>query len=71
MQHLKALTLMKAQGAKVSLTTASYDPHYAQFVPEITGAAVARMAHHTGARLDTNDYLGTVNDNVEQLTAAF
>ncbi len=37
MQHLKALTLMKTQGVKVGLATASYNPHYARFVSEITG----------------------------------
>ncbi len=70
MQHLKAITLRKA-GVNIILATPSHDPHHAPFASEITGAAVARMAHQTGARPDTNDYLVTVDYHVKQLTAAF
>jgi len=72
MQHLnEVITLMKAQGVKVVLATASYDPRYARLVSENTGAAVAHMAHQTGARPDTDAYLSMVDYNVKQLTAAF
>ena len=71
-QHLnEVITLMKAQGVKVVLATAYYDPRYAQFVSENTGAAVVHMAHQPGARPDTGSYLSMVDYNIKQLTAAF
>jgi ABC-type Zn uptake system ZnuABC Zn-binding protein ZnuA len=69
--HLNALVNeMKAGGVKVVLASAYYDPRYAQFVSENTGAKVVSMANQAGARPGTDDYLAMVDYNVRQLVAA-
>ena len=60
-----------AEQVKVVMASTYYDPRYAQFVSEKTSAVVVHMAHQTGARPDTDDYLSMVDYNVKQLTAAF
>lgn len=69
--HLnEVVNAMKANGVKVVLTAAYYDPRYAQFVSENTGAKVVTMAHQAGARSGTDDYLAMADYNVRQLAAA-
>ena len=61
---------MRAEQIGVVLTTAYYDPRYARFVSEKTGAAVVPIAHQVGARPGTGDYLSMSDYNVKQLAAA-
>jgi ABC-type Zn uptake system ZnuABC Zn-binding protein ZnuA len=69
--HLnKLVNEMKTNGVKVVLASAYYDPRYAQFVSENTGAKVASMANQAGARPGTDDYIAMVDYNVRQLVAA-
>jgi ABC-type Zn uptake system ZnuABC Zn-binding protein ZnuA len=69
--HLtEVVNAMKANGVKVVLAAAYYDPRYAQFVADNTGAKVVNMAHQAGARPGTEDYLAMADYNVRQLVAA-
>lgn len=69
--HLGAvIEQMRAEQVGVVLTTAYYDPRYARFVSEKTGAAVVPIAHQVGARPGTGDYLAMSEYNVRQLAAA-
>lgn len=69
--HLGAIIeRMRAEQVGVVLTTAYYDPRYARFVSEKTGAAVVPIAHQVGARPGTGDYLSMTDYNVRQLAAA-
>ena len=70
--HLGAvIEKMRAEQVGVVLTIAYYDPRYARFVTEKTGAAVVPFAHQVGARPGTGDYLSMTDYNVRQLAAAF
>ena len=69
--HLGAvIERMRTEQVGVVLTTAYYDPRYARFVSEKTGAAVVPVAHQVGARPGTGDYLSMSDYNVKQLAAA-
>jgi len=69
--HLNEVILaMKANDVKAVLAAAYYDPRYAQFVSENTGAKVAAMANQAGARPGTEDYLAMTDYNVRQVAAA-
>ena len=69
--HLGAvIEQMRAEQIGVVLTTAYYDPRYARFVSEKTGAAVVPVAHQVGARPGTGDYLAMTDYNVKQLAVA-
>ena len=61
---------MRTEQIGVVLTTAYFDPRYARFVSEKTGAAVVSIAHQVGARPGTGDYLSMTDYNVRQLAAA-
>jgi ABC-type Zn uptake system ZnuABC Zn-binding protein ZnuA len=61
---------MKASGVHVVLTAAYYDPRYANFVAQHTGARIATMANQAGARPGTEAYLNMVDYNVRQVAAA-
>ena len=61
---------MRAEQIGVVLTTAYFDPRYARFVAENTGAAVVPVAHQVGARPGTDDYLSMTDYNVSQVAAA-
>ena len=61
---------MRAEQVGVVLTIAYYDPRYARFVTEKTGAIVVPFAHQVGARPGTDDYLSMMDYNVTQLAAA-
>ena len=69
--HLGAvIDRMRAEQIGVVLTTAYFDPRYAHFVSEKTGADVVPVAHQVGARPGTDDYLSMTDYNVRQLAAA-
>ena len=69
--HLGAvIEQMREEQIGVVLTTAYYDPRYARFVSEKTGAAVVPVAHQVGARPGTGDYLAMTAYNVKQLAGA-
>ena len=69
--HLGAvIERMLAEQIGVVLTTAYFDPRYARFVAEKTGAAVVPVAHQVGARPGTGDYLSMTDYNVNQVAAA-
>lgn len=61
---------MRTEQVGVVLTTAYYDPRYARFVSEKTGAAVVAIAHQVAARPGTDDYLAMIDYNVTQLAMA-
>jgi len=70
-QHLSGvINLIKRDGIKVVLAAAYYDPRYAQFVSDNSGAKVVHMANQAGARPGTDDYLSMIDYNVRQLAAA-
>jgi ABC-type Zn uptake system ZnuABC Zn-binding protein ZnuA len=70
-KHLRELIrTMQAQGAKLILASAYYDPRHAQFVAQNTGARVVPLANQVGAREGTEDYISMVDYNVRQLATA-
>jgi ABC-type Zn uptake system ZnuABC Zn-binding protein ZnuA len=70
-KHLNELIeSMRAQGVKVILANPYFDPRFAQFVAERTGAQVVNIAHMVGARPGTNDYISMVDYDVRQLAGA-
>ena len=70
-RHLQELVqTMQAEKIGIILTSVYYDPRHAQFLAQHTGAKVVPMAHQSGARPGTDDYLGMVDYNVRQLVAA-
>jgi ABC-type Zn uptake system ZnuABC Zn-binding protein ZnuA len=70
-RHLNELIeSMRAQGVRVILANPYFDPRFAQFVAERTGAQVVSMAHMVGARPGTNDYISMVDYDVRQLAGA-
>jgi zinc/manganese transport system substrate-binding protein len=69
--HLSAvINLMKADDVKVVLAAAYYDPRYARFVSENTGARIVNMANQSGAQAGTDDYIAMIDYNVRQVVAA-
>lgn len=70
-KHLNTvIELMKANGVRAVLAVAYYDPRYAQFISENSGAAVVPMAVQADSRPGTAHYLDMVDYNVKQLSAA-
>jgi ABC-type Zn uptake system ZnuABC Zn-binding protein ZnuA len=70
-KHLRELMqIMQAQGVKLILASAYYDPRHAQFVAQHTGARIVPLANQVGAREGTDDYLSMVDYNVRQLVTA-
>jgi ABC-type Zn uptake system ZnuABC Zn-binding protein ZnuA len=70
-KHLNELIeSMRAQGVKVILANPYFDPRFAQFVAERTGAQVVNIAHMVGARQGTDDYISMVDYDVRQLAGA-
>ncbi len=69
--HLQELiATMKADGAKLILASAYYDPRHADFVARNAGAHVATMANMVGARPGTDDYLSMADYNIRQIVTA-
>jgi ABC-type Zn uptake system ZnuABC Zn-binding protein ZnuA len=70
-KHLNELIeSMRAQGVKVILANPYFDPRFAQFVAERSGAQVVSVAHMVGARPGTTDYIAMVDYDVRQLAGA-
>jgi ABC-type Zn uptake system ZnuABC Zn-binding protein ZnuA len=70
-RHLNELVeRMKASDVRVVITSAYYDPRHAQFIAEATGARVVPLAHQTGARDGTEEYLKMIDYNVRRLADA-
>lgn len=70
-RHLKDLVdRMKAANVRVVITSSYYDPRHAQFIAEATGVRVVALAHQTGSREGTDDYLRMIDYNVRQLASA-
>jgi ABC-type Zn uptake system ZnuABC Zn-binding protein ZnuA len=70
-KHLNALIeMMRDQGVRVILANPYFDPRFAQFVAERTGAQVVNMAHQVGARPGTDDYIAMIDYDVRQLAGA-
>ncbi len=64
------IELMKTNRVKAVLTAAYYDPRYAQFVSENSGATIVPMAEQGDSRPGTAHYLDMVDYNVKQLATA-
>jgi ABC-type Zn uptake system ZnuABC Zn-binding protein ZnuA len=70
-RHLNELIEnMRPQGVKVILANPYFDPRFAQFVAERTGAQVVNIAHMVGARPGTDDYIAMIDYDVRQLAGA-
>lgn len=70
-RHLgEVVEAVKAEGARLILTTAYFDPRHARWVAERTGARVAEMAHQVGSRDGTQDYLSMIDYNVREALRA-
>jgi ABC-type Zn uptake system ZnuABC Zn-binding protein ZnuA len=70
-KHLEEIvSLMKAQQVRIVLASAYYDPRYARFVAENTGAKVLRMANLVGAVPEADSYLKMVGYDVDQVSGA-
>lgn len=69
--HMKrVIELMKADGIEVLIKAPYYDPRFARFVSEQTGARIAELAHQVGAVKGTEDYLSLIDYDVRTLAAA-
>lgn len=60
---------IRADGVKLLLSSAYYDPRHANFVAAQTGIAVVPMAHQVGARAGTEEYLQMIDYNVHAITS--
>jgi ABC-type Zn uptake system ZnuABC Zn-binding protein ZnuA len=70
-RHLgEVVALMKSSGIRAIFSVPYFDAKHAHFVAKAAGAKVATMAHQTGARDGTPDYLAWVDYNVSQACAA-
>lgn len=69
--HLQALVeRMRAQGVRLIFSSPYYDPKHARFLAQATGARIVPLAHVTGSRPGTDDYIAMVDYNVNQLRLA-
>ena len=67
-RHLQALVVrMKDRKAGVILSAPYFDARHARFVAEKSGAKILPMAHQTGGRPGTDDYLSMLRYNVGRL----
>ncbi|MGE3310060.1 MAG: metal ABC transporter substrate-binding protein [Limisphaerales bacterium] len=70
-KHLgELIDKMKAAEVRVVLTAPYFDQRHGRFVSERTGAKVIPMAHQTGGRPGTDEYLDMVRHNATQLMNA-
>lgn len=69
--HLRQVVdLMKADHIRAVLASPYYDPRHAAFVAEATGAKVVELAHQTGGRDGTGDYIAMIDYDVRATAAA-
>jgi len=67
-RHLQALIgQMKEHKVGVILSAPYFDARHARFVAKRSGAKVVPMAHQTGGRAGTDDYLSMLRYNAEQI----
>jgi ABC-type Zn uptake system ZnuABC Zn-binding protein ZnuA len=70
-KHLgELIAKMKDAGVRVVLTAPYFDQRHGRFVSERTGAKIVPMAHQSGGRPGTDDYLEMVKFNATQLANA-
>jgi len=70
-KHLQGLIgKMKEKQVKVILTNPYFEPRHSTFVSRATGAVAVPMAHQTGARAGTEDYLSMLQYNGKRLIEA-
>jgi ABC-type Zn uptake system ZnuABC Zn-binding protein ZnuA len=70
-RHLaEVVARMQAQGVRLVLSSAYFDPRHARWIAERSDARVVEMAHQVGARKGADDYLATVGSNVRAVLAA-
>jgi ABC-type Zn uptake system ZnuABC Zn-binding protein ZnuA len=70
-RHLQEIVeLMKADHVPLVLAASYYDPRHADFVAAQTGAQVVRMANQVGSRPGTDEYVGMIGYDVDQVVAA-
>jgi ABC-type Zn uptake system ZnuABC Zn-binding protein ZnuA len=70
-RHLKEVVeIMQAQDVGLILSSPYFNPRHARWVAEQTGARVVPMAHQTGSREGTPDYLATIDYNVRAILGA-
>ena len=70
-KHLEQIIeLIRAQDVKIVLASAYYDPRYAKFVSEKSGASVLKMANQVDAAPGTESYVGMIDYDVRQVVAA-
>ena len=67
---MKEIESMKADGVRIVIQAAYYDPRHARVVADATGAAVARLAHQAGAIPGTEDWIDMLDYNARTLAAA-
>jgi ABC-type Zn uptake system ZnuABC Zn-binding protein ZnuA len=61
---------MRAEGIRIILSAAYFDPRHAQFVAGKAGAAVVPAANQVGSRPGAGDYLAMIEYNVRQVSDA-
>jgi len=70
-KHLQELVQqMKTQHVPIVINTVYFDPRYARFVAQETGAKIMDGAHLPGAEPGTDDYIPWIDYNVKQVVAA-
>jgi ABC-type Zn uptake system ZnuABC Zn-binding protein ZnuA len=70
-RHLESvIEMMRRDQVRLVLASAYYDPRYAQFVAENTGAVVAKMANQVDAVPGAADYIALISYNVQQVVSA-
>jgi ABC-type Zn uptake system ZnuABC Zn-binding protein ZnuA len=70
-RHLQDLVKrMQADGIKLVITSAYFDPRHGQFLAKHTGASVLVLANQVGSMPGTGDYLAMIDYSVKQLAAA-
>lgn len=57
--------LMKSGGVRFILSSAYYNPRYAQFLAKQSGAKILPMANQAGSRPGTDDYISFIEYNVK------
>jgi ABC-type Zn uptake system ZnuABC Zn-binding protein ZnuA len=70
-KHLEEIIgTMKADGVRIVLASAYYDPRYARFVSEATQASVLRMANQVEAVPEASSYVAMIDHDVQQVATA-
>ncbi len=61
---------MRAEQVRLIFSSPYYDPRHARFLAEATGALIVPLAHMTGSRPGTENYLDMIDYNVRMLREA-